>query len=75
MGINTQELGYEYLQAWGWLDQEMNHCTNEGILDLGTDRPLVTCIPAPTANQAVAEAVYRWRIETAVRGIDSDFTL
>lgn len=69
--LNTAN--YVFTETWTRLDVEMTQCAYEGILNLGIERPLVTYIPAPSANSAIAEAVYRWRIECAVRGIDTDF--
>lgn len=68
-----EHMDEEFHMTWMQLDTEMTQCSYEGILDLGLERPLVSYIPAPTPNSAVAEAVYRWRIECAIRGIDTDF--
>lgn len=58
-----------FMQTWHDLDIYMTEYATNGTLDLGTERPMVSFIAAPTPDSAVAEAVYRWRIECAVRGI------
>lgn len=73
--IRTMDLtgiDLKHLLVWQELDAEVMLLEQERILDLGMERPLVGRIPAPSANAAVECALRRWRIECAVRGIDSD---
>ncbi len=67
-----EHISYENLRMWAYVDGQMGSMCNDGIMPrTAQSEVMVSFIAAPSLDEAVVEAYFRYRVECAVRCVDA----